>query len=155
LGAADREQDVGKGPGHKWVTRAVLAIAVLAVGIQLIPVERDNPSVRRDVAAPEAVDKILRAACYDCHSHETRWPWYSRVAPMSFLVARHVHEGRGHLNFSEWPILDFDAQDELFEHIVKEVGEGKMPERSYTLLHPEARLTEAQREAIVSWAKGE
>jgi hypothetical protein len=130
-----------------------MIVAALAVVIQFIPVDRTNPSVKSDASAPEAVDKILRAACYDCHSNETHWPWYSQVAPISFFVAFHVHDGRRHLNFSEWPALDLDAQDRIFEEISEEVGEGEMPLFTYVLLHPEAKLTEAQRKLILDWAK--
>jgi hypothetical protein len=129
-------------------------LAILVIAIQFVPVDRSNPPVRNDVAAPAAVEAILRGACYDCHSHETRWPWYGGVAPISWFVARHVHAGRRLLDFSDWPVLDFDAQDGLLDRIAREVGDRAMPPLSYRVVHPEARLTDAQRQAIVSWARG-
>ncbi len=81
----------------KW-TIAVLIIALVA--IQLVPVDRTNPPVETEVPATVEVRSILRRACYDCHSNETVWPWYTRIAPISLLVARDVHEGREALNLS-------------------------------------------------------
>lgn len=124
------------------------------VAMQMIPVHRTNPPVVSEVDAPEPVASILRRACYDCHSNQTRWPWYSRVAPASWLVAWHVHEARGALNFSEWPLLDFEAQDLAFGDIRDEISKGDMPLHSYTWIHRNARLTQEERDAIVRWAGG-
>ena len=134
----------------RWVG---LVVAVILVGMQLVPDERTKPPVRIDVDAPDEVETILRKACYDCHSNETRWPWYSRVAPISWWIADHVEHGRGDLNFSEWPALDFYAQELALEDIEQQITKGEMPLRSYTVLHPEARLTEDEREAILRWAR--
>ena len=138
-------------PGRRAVIAALAAVAVL---IQLVPVDRGNPPVRHDVGAPPEVAAVLRAACYDCHSRETRWPWYSRVAPVSWFVADHVKEGRRELDFSDWPAVDFTAQDELLRAVAEEVGEGGMPLASYRWGHPGARLNAAQREILVRWARG-
>lgn len=132
---------------------AGLAVAMVLVLIQLIPADRTNPPVRIDVNAPDEVKEILRRACYDCHSHETRWPWYSRVAPVSWWIADHVEHGRGDLNFSEWPALDFYAQELAFKDIEEQITKGEMPLRNYTILHPEARLTDDERETILGWAR--
>ncbi len=83
----------------KWAI-AVLIIALVA--IQLVPVDRTNPPVETEVPATVEVRSILRRACYDCHSNETVWPWYSRIAPISWLVARDVREGREKVNLSTW-----------------------------------------------------
>jgi hypothetical protein len=133
----------------------VVALAAVLLAAQFVPVDRENPPVLHEVDAPPEVAAVLRAACYDCHSRETRRPWYSRVAPVSWFVAHHVEEGRGELDFSDWPAVDFTAQDELLRDIAEEVGEGKMPLASYRWGHPEARLTAEQRETVVRWAKGE
>jgi hypothetical protein len=128
----------------------VLALVVVA---QVIPVERTNPPVRSEVDAPPDVVALLRRACYDCHSYETQWPWYSHVAPISWILAHHVEEGRRELNFSEWPILDFEAQGHDLKDIEEQIAEGKMPLRSYRLMHPEARLDEAERGRLLEWAR--
>jgi hypothetical protein len=138
--------------GKQWLGRSAAVAAVLLAAIQFVPVSRTNPPVAADVSAPPAVASILRRACYDCHSNETRWPWYSRVAPISWWLAEHVKEGRGDMNFSEWPVLDFEEQDLLFGDITKQVKKDKMPPASYRLGHPEARLNEQERAALLEWA---
>src|SRR5690242_8962779 len=84
------------------VSRTLLVIVILVIVIQVIPVTRDNPPGETEVPAPDSVRVVLRRACYDCHSNETVWPWYSRIAPVSWLLARDVHQGRRELNFSTW-----------------------------------------------------
>lgn len=130
---------------------AVLALFLVA---QLVPVERSNPPVTQRLEAPPEVDGLLRRACMDCHSNETVWPWYSRVAPVSWLVARDVREGREHLNLSAWDRYDAGEQAEKLEEMAEEVEEGKMPMKIYLPLHPEARLTEQERALLVRWARG-
>lgn len=106
-------------------------------------------------APPAEIAATLRTACYDCHSSETQWPWYSRVAPMSWWLVEHVNEGRRELNFSDWPHDDARRAAKKWRSIANEVGSGAMPLPSYTWNHPEARLTEAQRDTLVTWARGE
>jgi hypothetical protein len=128
------------------------ALAVAFVLIQLKPVVRDNPPVEETVAAPAEVMALLRRSCFDCHSHETRWPWYSRVAPASWLVADDVHHAREHLDFSTWNRYGADERADLFEEIAEEVSEGAMPLPIYLVGHPGARPSEAERAQIAEWA---
>ncbi len=132
-----------------------LAVAALLVIIQLKPVTRDNPPIQNEIGVSSEIMDLLRRACYDCHSNETKWPWYSRVAPVSWLVADHVEEGRGHLNFSEWPAFDVEEQEHLFEEMEEVMEEGEMPLKSYLVLHREARLTREEREALLRWIRGD
>lgn len=134
--------------------KIVLGVLALLGVAQVIPVERTNPPVRSDVDATQEIATLLRRACYDCHSHETHWPWYGYVAPISWFLARHVEKGRGDLNFSEWPVLDFEAQNHDLHEIEEQVAKGKMPLRSYKILHPEARLDAAERARLLEWARG-
>lgn len=136
--------------------RVIFGAAVLAalfLLLQLVPVQRANPPVEVDLAAPAAVKDLLKRACYDCHSHETKWPWYSRVAPLSWWVARHVAEGRADLNFSQWPVFDRETRGLLLRDIDKQIEDGTMPLNSYVLGHPEARLTEEEIQMIRDWAQ--
>lgn len=133
---------------------AAAAIAVAAL-IQLVPVKRDNPPDKTEVPAPAEVKAVLKRACYDCHSNHTQWPWYSHVAPVSWLVARDVHNGRHEVNFTDWPFFDQDDQDHIFEHTAKQMEKRAMPLPMYLLMHPKARLTEDERRMLISWAKGE
>jgi hypothetical protein len=135
--------------------RLALAGLVLLVGIQFVPVSRTNPPIQTALDTPPEVDEVLRRACFDCHSNETRWPWYSRVAPVSWLVASDVAKARGEVNFSEWPMFEREEQEHSFKDIVEQVGEGKMPLWNYIMMHPEARLDAADRETLVKWAKQE
>jgi hypothetical protein len=116
-----------------------LTLAVLVLLAQLVPYGKDitNPPVIEDAPwnSPQARQVALRA-CYDCHSNETIWPWYSRIAPISWLVYRDVQEGRSELNFSEWGRGEQEVED-IGEVIAKE----EMPPLQYLLAHPEARLS--------------
>ncbi len=133
----------------------IAAAAVLAglAAIQLVPVDRSNPPVETEIDAPPDVHAILERSCYDCHSNQTRWPWYARVAPISWLVAHDVEEGREHLNFSEWNRLDGEERAELIEEVWEEVEEGEMPLWFYLPLHPEARLSPGDMETLRDWAR--
>ncbi len=139
---------------HGRSRTVAVALAAAAVAIQLVPVDRSNPAVAHEVAAPPEVATLLHDACYDCHSRLTHWPWYSRVAPVSWFVADHVKEGRRKLDFTDWPATDLDAQDHMLREVAKEVQEGEMPLAGYDWMHPAARLNPAQRAALVAWAGG-
>ena len=128
-------------------------LVVLFVAIQFMPVDRTNPPVESELFAPDEVKQVLRKACFDCHSHETEWPWYSRVAPVSWWVADHVKQGRGDLNFSRWPLFDLEAQKHLLGEIEEEISQDEMPLKSYRLGHPEARLSEEEKQILLNWAR--
>lgn len=133
----------------KW---AAAAVAVAALAIQLVPVDRSNPPVTGELDAPADVKAVLRRACYDCHSHETDWPWYAYVAPLSWRVASHVHEGRRELNFSEWAGYPAGRRAKKREQVWDEVREGSMPLGDYLWLHPDAALSDADRAVLRRWA---
>lgn len=137
----------------RFLRRAFIALAVLLVAVQVIRVDRTNPPVTAPIQASAAVDSILRRSCYDCHSNETKWPWYSQVAPMSWLVSRDVRHGREHLNFSTWGEMTTDEQAKAVEEIWEEVEQGEMPLAIYTPLHPEARLSDTDKAALQAWAQ--
>ena len=135
----------------KWLALALVAVFLL---LQLTNPARTNPPVVRDFIAatkpPADVAASIRAACYDCHSHETTWPLYSRIAPSSWLVVSDVNEGRQHLNLSDWPTDNAHAAKKL-DWINEAIDAKEMPPSKYTALHPEARLTDTQRKAILDW----
>jgi hypothetical protein len=133
--------------------RGFTIAAVVLVAIQLVPVSRTSGTGSVDaVGAPADVLALLRRACADCHSPATVWPWYSRIAPVSWLVAHDVNHGREHLDFSTLRTLGARKQAKLLREIAGEVEEHAMPPRLYRLVHPEARLSEAERRVIVDWA---
>lgn len=135
----------------KNLVKIVLAVVVSFVGIQLIPVDRSNPPVEEEITASPDVKAILKRACFDCHSNETIWPWYSRVAPVSWLLAWDVGEGREELNFSTWNQYSQKKRDKIIKEIRKEVEEGEMPPWFYLSLHPDARLSESDRSILRAW----
>jgi len=139
----------------KIATRTAIALVVAGLAIQVARVPRINPPVQQDASTPAPVAAILRAACYDCHSHETAWPWYSGVAPVSWLVAQDVREGREALNFSRWDRFEGELRGRVMHKIWEEVDEGEMPPVLYRLAHPAARLTPEQREALHAWSRGD
>jgi cytochrome c len=104
---------------------------------------------------PDEVQTVLARKCGDCHSNNTRWPLYSRIAPTSWLVEHDVHQGREHLNLSVWEQYSIDNRIDLLGKIGTQLRQGKMPLKQYLLLHPEARLSESERKLIVDWTKAE
>ena len=138
--------------------RIALGLLLVVVAIQFYRPARTNPPVdparlvTTTATVPAEVSAVLARSCYDCHSNETRWPWYSAVAPMSWRVIDHVDHGRSHMNFSEWGTYPVKKRVELLEKMCDEVREGEMPLKSYLLLHPGARLIEADWKVICDWS---
>lgn len=143
----------------KIVGIVVVVLIAVFLFIQLFPGEKpetvfDNPGdIHSEVLINPEVSQILKTACYDCHSNESKFPWYSNVAPFSWLVAHDINEGRDELNFSEWTTYKVKRKKHKLEEIAEEVEEGEMPMKIYTWLHSEADLSDAQKESLVSWAK--
>src|SRR4051812_28292081 len=100
-----------------WARRLLILLLVAFIGIQFVRPDRTNPpaapAASLATAAPPAIRTVLDRSCGDCHSNQTRWPWYSNVAPMSWMVASHVHDGREHFNYSEWTAYPSDDQDKF------------------------------------------
>ena len=134
----------------KWKVILGSAVALMAL-IQFVPVQRVNPPVGKDLTASPDVKALLVTSCYDCHSHQTRWPWYSRVAPVSWLVASDVKEGRAHLNFSEWGSYPEDVQGLMKTEMYKLAQDGEMPPLPYRLIHHSARVSPAGLDLLKQW----
>ena len=137
---------------RKALTYGLPALAALALLIQLVPVTRDNPPVVGDLAAPPEVKALLKRVCYNCHSHETEWPFYSYIAPVSWLVAADVHEARTWVNFSKWSEQSEMARTFIRQNVWSMIEKDKMPPWNYRLMHPESHLTEAEKATIETWA---
>ncbi len=129
----------------------ILGVIAMALLIQLIPYGRahTNPPV---VAEPNWASPQTRAlakkACFDCHSNETTWPWYSNVAPMSWLIQHDVDEGRQRLNFSEWGVAQTGRRGRETNEVGEVVLRGSMPPGQYLILHPDATLTDQEKQAL-------
>lgn len=141
--------------------RAALGLLVLLALAQFARPDRTSPPVapektlERLAQVPAPVAATLRRACYDCHSNEPRWPWYSHVTPVSFFVVGHVRHGREHLNFSDWTQVASGENKDALEEICEEVRKGAMPLPSYLWLHWGARLSESDKQALCAWTEAE
>jgi len=124
------------------------------IGLQFAQEVKTNPPVTAEIVVPDDLKTILRTSCYDCHSNETKWPWYSYVAPISYLIVDDVKEGREKLNFSEWEKYDEAKKLKLKEEIWEEVEKEDMPLPVYTYLHPESKMDFIKKEKIRKWASG-
>jgi len=129
----------------------LLAVLVILVAIQFVPVERSNPPATQKLKMPADVAKIMKRSCFDCHSNETVWPWYSYVAPVSWLIADDVEEGRHKMNFSEWDHLKPRKQRKRLDKCVEEIEEGEMPLEPYQVLHSNTKVSEAELAVIKNW----
>lgn len=142
----------------KW---ALIILAVAFIGIQFVRPAKTNPAVdnTRTIASlgqvPANVSAILERSCNDCHTHNTRWPWYSEIAPVSWYVAHDVNEGREHLNLSDWASYDPKRASRKLDEICEEIEKGAMPPSAYVLLHPSAKLSDEDKKALCEWAKAE
>lgn len=142
----------------RWL---VIVLACLFVAAQFSRPARTNPAMEHSLALASQVQvtpqvaSILDRSCRDCHSNNTRWPWYSQVAPVSWFVIDHVNHGRSHLNFSEWGRYNQREAEALLSEICKEVKSGAMPLSSYTPLHPGSKLSAEDVKILCDWTNAE
>jgi hypothetical protein len=164
MSTTNADQGSGQKPGllqrlQRFKRLAVIAAGVMAAGgvaIQFIPVKGVgvNPEERYALKAPPEVQEILRNSCMDCHSNETKWPWYARLAPSSWLMVRDVKKGRAHMNMSEWSDDDVDAMNLDKENSWDEIEEGHMPPWFYIYpmpTHWNGYLTDKKKEILKGW----
>jgi hypothetical protein len=142
----------------RWIAATFV---VLLVGTQFIRPARTNPihDPARTLFAvrpvPSHVVQIFERACRDCHSNETRWPWYSNLAPVSWFVIDHVNHGRSHFNYSEWDRYQPEEAARLLKNACDLAREREMPLTSYTWMHGNARLSRADVDAICGWTNAD
>ena len=134
------------------VKAALIAVAVTLVGIQFVPVRRTHRAGSGDPTAPRDVQWILRRACYDCHSTESRWPIWAYIAPMSWRVVADVDRARARLNFSDWTTYDRQQRMALRSVIGPITASHRMPLWYYMTLHPDARLSDSDLTALQRWS---
>ena len=99
--------------------------------------------------------RILQRSCQNCHSQNTDWPWYSYIAPVSWLIEKDVHQARSHMNLSGWGLYSLEEKQDLLSVLAAAVRSRQMPPPRYTLMHRSAKLSEPERERIYQWARGE
>ncbi|HYC85858.1 MAG TPA: heme-binding domain-containing protein [Chryseosolibacter sp.] len=136
-----------------------LLIVILILVIQVIQPTKNRAEglgdndISKVLDVPDALHKTIVHKCYDCHSNNTRYPWYFNVQPIGWWLAAHVHEGKEHLNFSEWRNYSSKDAAHQLEEIEEVTEDGSMPLQEYVLLHPDSKLSEEDKNAILSWIR--
>lgn len=132
--------------------RAIYIMVALFLVMQLFRIDKTNPPLDKslEISAPQNIQTMFKNACYDCHSNQTKWPWYSEIAPGSWIIARHVKHGRKALDFTAWKNYDEETKKKKMKAIYRTVY-GSMPLPAYEAFHDEAMLTKEQREEIRDW----
>jgi len=139
--------------------RLGLGTIALVLVLQAVPVNRHNPpgdtpkTIYSSQTMPSSVRSVLQRSCNNCHSDETAWPWYSYVAPVSWVIAGDVHRARKALNFSQWDNYSAQRKTNKLEEICEQVTNGDMPDGLYLLLHREAVITQDERSAVCQWTE--
>jgi hypothetical protein len=142
----------------KIVKRILLGLLIIFIVMQAFrPAKNISNDTTRDISksyiVPENVQQILTKACNDCHSNHTRYPWYAEIQPVSWWLADHVKDGKKELNFNEFDKYRIARQYKKLEECVEQIKEGKMPLPSYTIIHKDAILTEAEKQILYNWCE--
>lgn len=142
----------------KSLKRILIALIIIFIAIQFFRPERNTSAaaspqhISSKFSIPDDVTHVLSTSCYDCHSNNTRYPWYFRVQPVAWWLNNHVSEGKRHLNFDEYTSYNLRRQYHKFEEIIEMVQEDEMPLPSYLVMHNNARLNQDQKDKIISWS---
>lgn len=134
----------------------MLALIVLIIMQFIRPDKNEGGYVSLDAFLTEtkptpSVATILQSACYDCHSNQTKYPWYNNIAPVSYWLNDHIKDGKKHLNFSDWSSYSARRKDHKLEEIIEEIEKGEMPLDEYTWTHGDSRLTDSQVKELLQW----
>ncbi|MFC5282750.1 heme-binding domain-containing protein [Pedobacter alpinus] len=141
------------------VKKILIVTAIFLVLIQFVKSEKNiaegaQPNaITTKYLIPDSVQQILKVACYDCHSNNTKYPWYSAIQPVAWWLNDHVKDGKKHLNFDEFTTYTLKRQDHKLEEVIETQEDRWMPLESYSLIHGDAKLSETQRKVIIDWAK--
>ena len=136
---------------RKLALMVAITVVAMFVVIQFKVAPLTNPPSKGDLSAPPEVEAILKRSCFDCHSNQTKWPWYSHVAPISWMVVRHVELGRKEMNFSEWGAYFPGTRKRKLQWMQRALHEEVMPLWSYRMMHPNARLSDNDRARLLEW----
>lgn len=144
---------------HFTFKKISLFLLFVFILIQFIRIDKTNAAINSQddfltiSSANSEVSKVIKSSCYDCHSNESTYPWYTNIAPVSWWVKNHINEGRGELNFSIWASYSEKRKNHKLEECIEMIEEGEMPMSSYTIMHGEAKLTDAQKLELVDFFK--
>jgi len=139
-----------------WVVVILVVLLVVAQFVRpdmALPPENPSHAISAAVPVPPEVDAILKRSCFDCHSSKTRWPWYAKIAPSSWLLARDVRDARKELSFSEFATYAPRKQAHKLEEACDQVKQGDMPLWFYLPLHPAAKLSDADKQTLCAWTE--
>jgi hypothetical protein len=139
------------------VKKILLGLLAVFIIIQFIKPGRNKSTdnskdITTVVSIPPEIQNILKTACYDCHSNNTNYIWYDEIQPVRWWVENHIHEGKQHLNFSEFATYTRKKQAHKIDEVAETIENDEMPLESYTIMHRNAKLTPAQKEILVNWA---
>lgn len=137
----------------------VITLLVAFVGIQFIPTERNQSDLVPETDflvvnnTPENISKLVQVSCYDCHSNNTKYPWYNEIQPAAWFLEDHIKEGKEELNFSEWDSLSIRRKNSKLNSIISQIRDDEMPLYSYTLIHGDAVLSESEKKLVIDYMK--
>ncbi len=141
----------------KKLKKIVLFLLIVFVGIQFIPTKRNESSevletdFSKTFTVPANIQNTFEKSCYDCHSNNTNYPWYNKIQPISWLLENHIKEGKKEFNFSEFGSYSKRKQKNKLKSLVSQIKDKKMPMQSYTIIHKDAKLSNADKEQIIVW----
>ncbi|MEN9701966.1 MAG: hypothetical protein RIR55_1308 [Bacteroidota bacterium] len=140
------------------IKKILVVLLVVLVALQFVrPTRNVSGDTTKDISTlypmSDSVKMIVNKACTDCHSNKTVYPWYASVAPLSFWLDHHVNEGKGEINFNEFASYRIGKQNHKLKEVIEQIQENKMPLSSYTLIHKEAKLTDAEKEVLIDWCQ--
>lgn len=142
----------------RTLKKILLALLIVFIAIQFIRPARNSSGqvlptdITKTITVPDKVLSIFQNACYDCHSNNTRYPWYMNVQPAAWMLANHIKNGKANLNFSEFGSYSPRKQANKLRAIAKTMDEGTMPLSSYTIMHSDAKLSKETKDLISAWA---
>ena len=145
----------------KWsiIRKFLIAALIALVIIQFISIDKTNPEIITEqdfinmTNPPAKIAAMLKSACYDCHSHESVYPWYTNVQPVAWWIKGHIKGGKKHLNYSEWATYSEDKKTHKIEESIEEIEASHMPLKSYTWTHSDANLSHRDREELLQWLR--
>jgi Haem-binding domain len=142
--------------------KILLGVLVLFILIQFIKPEQnlsgdDTYHISTKYIVPNDVQNILKVACNDCHTNQSEYPWYAKIQPVAWFMNHNITDGKRHYNLSTFAKLPIAVQNHKFEETIEQVEKHEMPDKSYTYfgLHPQAKLSDAQRQILISWARAQ
>ena len=141
----------------KVVKKVLILLLIVFVGIQFVPTNRNQSTEILDTdfsktfEVPQDVQQLLETSCYDCHSNNTNYPWYNKIQPVSWFLEHHIEEGKEELNFSDFGSYSGRKQKSKLKSVISQIEDDKMPMPSYTFMHADAKLSEADKKLLINW----